>query len=125
MRVCNHVVTVLVSQAWRGRRKPPRQPAAGRRSQAAGKEGKIGEARMKPNASISLLAISGSLRAVSGNTALLEAACLLAPSLPGNISVSLYAGLGELPHFNPDLDGEGSVPPPAVAELRRLIQDAD
>jgi NAD(P)H-dependent FMN reductase len=33
--------------------------------------------------------------------------------------------MGELPHFSPDLDSEGSVAPPAVAELRRLLASAD
>ena len=67
-----------------------------------------------------ILAISGSLRAASSNTALVEAAALLA--LP-NAAVTLYTGLGELPHFNPDLDGD--TPPPAVADLRAQIQSAD
>lgn len=69
-----------------------------------------------------ILAISGSLRAASGNTALLRAAALLAP--PGML-ISLYDGLGDLPHFNPDLDAEAVEPPHAVAELRNQIQIAD
>jgi NAD(P)H-dependent FMN reductase len=67
-----------------------------------------------------LLAISGSLRAVSLNTALLDAAARLAPR---NLTVARYRGLDELPHFNPDLDGD--VPPPAVAWLRAQIKAAD
>jgi chromate reductase, NAD(P)H dehydrogenase (quinone) len=67
-----------------------------------------------------LLAMSGSLRAASLNTALLDAAAQLAP--PG-ITVAQYHGLDELPHFNPDLDRD--VPPPAVAWLRAQIQSAD
>lgn len=51
---------------------------------------------------IRLLAISGSLRAVSSNTMLLRAAAALAPE---EVEVHLYAGLGDLPHFNPDLEG--------------------
>ena len=66
--------------------------------------------------------ISGSLRAGSSNTALLRAAAQVAP--PG-MELVLYEGIGELPHFNPDLDGEGAVPPPAVAELRALLAAAD
>jgi len=62
-----------------------------------------------------ILAISGSLRAVSSNTALLHAAALLAP--PG-VEVSIYAGLGDLPHFNPDL--EGSEPPAVIDFLARV-----
>ena len=49
-----------------------------------------------------LLAISGSLRAVSSNTALLRAAAMLAPA---RVEISLCDTLGDLPHFNPDLEG--------------------
>jgi len=69
---------------------------------------------------ITLLAISGSLRAVSTNTALLGAAMLLAP--PG-MRIELFDGLGTLPHFNPDLDTE-PLPAP-VAAWRRRIAEAD
>lgn len=69
---------------------------------------------------IRLLAISGSLRAVSTNTALLRAAMLLAP--PG-MTIELFDGLAGLPHFNPDLDIE-PLPPP-VAAWRRRIAEAD
>lgn len=37
---------------------------------------------------------------------------------------SLYAGLAELPHFNPDLDDEVQ-PPPPVKELRSQLAQAD
>lgn len=37
----------------------------------------------------------------------------------------LYDELGELPHFNPDLDAEGQAPPPAVARLRSHISASD
>ncbi len=67
-----------------------------------------------------ILAISGSLRAVSTNTALLQAAALLAP--PG-VTVQMYDGLAGLPHFNPDLDAE-PLPPP-VAAWRRRVAEAD
>ncbi len=69
---------------------------------------------------VKLLAISGSLRAVSANRALLAAAQLLAP---GEIAVAFYDGLGTLPHFNPDLDVEPL--PAAVADLRARIKAAD
>ncbi len=69
---------------------------------------------------IRLLAISGSLRAVSSNTSLLKAAQLLAPE---TMRIELYDGLASLPHFNPDLDIE-PLPPP-VAELRAKIGVAD
>ena len=69
---------------------------------------------------VRILAISGSLRAKSINTAVLTALQTLAPA---NVSVTLYAGLGTLPHFNPDLDVE---PPPApVAALRQAVVSAD
>ena len=67
-----------------------------------------------------VLAISGSLRASSSNTALLQAAAVLAP--PG-VEVTLYDGLGDLPQFNPDLDGE--MVSPAVKDLRSRLLTAD
>lgn len=67
-----------------------------------------------------ILAISGSLRAASSNSILLRAAVALAP--PG-VHVSLYQGLGDLPHFNPDLDTDA--PPPAVADFRAALRAAD
>lgn len=66
-----------------------------------------------------VLAISGSLRAASINTALLRAAARLAPR---GIEVTLLSGVGELPLFNPDL--ESMVPSPVV-ELRRQVAAAD
>ena len=72
------------------------------------------------NAGLHLLAISGSLRAASANTTVLRAAVRLAPE---HVVISLYAGLGDLPHFNPDLDGE--IPPPAVRDFRALLAAAD
>ena len=69
-----------------------------------------------------IIAISGSLRAQSSNAALLRAAARVAPD---GVQVRIYEGLGELPHFNPDLDAEGSEPPAAVRELRELLIGAD
>ena len=66
-----------------------------------------------------ILAISGSLRADSLNSALLRAVGRLAPA---DISVMLYRGLGDLPLFNPDIEASD---PPAVAELRTQIMSAD
>ena len=71
---------------------------------------------------MNLLAISGSLRAESSNARLLRAAAAVAPA---GVRLTLYEGLAALPHFNPDLDGEGAVPPPAVAEWRRRLAAAD
>ena len=66
-----------------------------------------------------LLAISGSLRKASGNTALLRATRDCAPP---RVTVTLYEGLGQLPIFNPDLDAQ---PPAAVQALRERIARSD
>jgi len=67
-----------------------------------------------------ILAISGSLRAVSSNTAVLRAAVRLAPC---GVEIVLFEGLASLPFFNPDLDGD--TVPDAVAAFRRLVGEAD
>jgi chromate reductase len=67
-----------------------------------------------------VLAISGSLRAASHNTALLRAAVELAPD---GVQVELYDGLGLLPAFNEDL--EAGEPPAEVARLREAIAGAE
>ena len=68
---------------------------------------------------MNFLAISGSLRAASLNSALLRATARLAP--PG-IAVQLFQGLGELPLFNPDIE---DTDPLSVAILRSQIIAAD
>ncbi len=68
---------------------------------------------------IHILAISGSLRQISSNTALLQAAIAL---LPEGVEMRLYGGLGDLPHFNPDLE---PMEPPSVTELRSLVKWSD
>lgn len=66
-----------------------------------------------------ILAIPGSLRARSANASLLAAAAMVAPARARLVT---YAGLGDLPHFNPDLDRP---PLPArVAELRAAVAAA-
>lgn len=67
-----------------------------------------------------LLAISGSIRATSTIGTLLRAIVRIAPE---DITWTIYYGLGDLPHFVPDLDGDE--PPAAVADLRRHLRDAD
>ena len=67
-----------------------------------------------------ILAISGSLRAASHNTALLRAAAELAPA---GVEVELYDGLESLPPYNEDRDTD--LPPAAVARLRSAIASAD
>ena len=71
---------------------------------------------------IHILAISGSIRAASSNTAALQALVALAP--PG-VTITLYDKLASLPYFNPDLDREGDTPPASVADLRARIGQAD
>lgn len=66
-----------------------------------------------------ILAISGSLRAASINSALLRAAARLAPP---DISIELYRELGDLPLFNPDIEATDPAP---VARLRSNIIAAD
>jgi len=63
-----------------------------------------------------ILAISGSLRAQSSNTAVLQAAARLAPP---EMHIVLYDVLSRLPHFNPDLDNDD--PPAAVRALRSEV----
>jgi NAD(P)H-dependent FMN reductase len=69
-----------------------------------------------------VLLISGSLRAGSTNTAAIRTAQQVAP---GGMTTAVYAGMAELPHFNPDDDGEGAAVHPAVADLRRQVAQAD
>jgi chromate reductase len=70
---------------------------------------------------LSILAISGSLREKSLNTALLRAAQKHAPD---GVSVTLYPGLAEVPSYNGDLDNDQDLPA-AVADLRSAITAAD
>lgn len=69
---------------------------------------------------IKILAISGSLRAASSNTAVLRAARALAPR---GVTITLYDGLVTLPLFNPDLDS--ATPPAPVTEFRKQLKVAD
>jgi len=66
-----------------------------------------------------ILAISGSLRAASLNSALLRAVARLAPP---DISVQLFADLGYLPLFNPDIEMTDQ---PVVARFREQLLAAD
>lgn len=67
-----------------------------------------------------ILCLSGSLRAVSANTALLRAARELAPR---GLELTLFGRMGELPLFNPDIDAEPL--PPAVLALREAVGTSD
>ncbi|MGZ5199294.1 MAG: NADPH-dependent FMN reductase [Telluria sp.] len=68
---------------------------------------------------LSILAVSGSLRAASYNTAALR---VLAQAAPADVHVQVFDGIGALPLFNPDLD---NAPLPAVAAWRQAIDAAD
>lgn len=63
-----------------------------------------------------ILTLSGSLRAGSSNTAVLDAVTLLAPA---SIRITRYDGIGGLPHFNPDWDDDRL--PPVVAAFRAAV----
>lgn len=71
---------------------------------------------------IRVLGVSGSLRARSSNTEALLAVALLAPD---GVEVRVCSALGALPAFNPDLDGEGMVPPSQVVDFRSQVARAD
>ncbi|HEY5058964.1 MAG TPA: NAD(P)H-dependent oxidoreductase [Gaiellaceae bacterium] len=62
-----------------------------------------------------ILAVSGSLRAGSHNTQLLRAAAAAAPA---GVEVELWEGIGDLPHYDQDLDA-GELP----ESVRRLRAD--
>jgi chromate reductase len=66
-----------------------------------------------------ILAISGSLRPTSTISTFLRATIALAPP---TMQFTLYEGLGDLPHFTPDLT---DAPIPAVAALRHQVGAAD
>jgi chromate reductase, NAD(P)H dehydrogenase (quinone) len=72
--------------------------------------------------SVRVLLISGSLRNGSTNTAVLRTASEVAME---GVETALYAGMAELPHFNPDDDREGEPVHAPVAELRAEIAEAD
>lgn len=67
-----------------------------------------------------ILAISGSLRAGSGNTALLRAAQECAPA---EIRIDMFSRLEAIPAFNPDR--EADTPPQSVAVLRAALRACD
>jgi len=69
---------------------------------------------------IRVVAISGSLRAGSSNSALVAAAARLAP---GDTDVSIYRGLETIPPFNPDLDTDEASA--AVSAFRAALEASD
>ncbi len=69
---------------------------------------------------MNILGISGSLRATSSNTAILQA---IASLIPKEIDFAIYDGLNDLPHYSPDIDDEKS--PVSVVRFRELLKAAD
>ena len=69
---------------------------------------------------VRVLAISGSLRKASSNSALVSAAVRVAPT---GIEVSVYGDLAEIPPFNPDLDTDAA--PVEVVRFRAALQACD
>ena len=75
-----------------------------------------------PSRPVRVIGIAGSLRAGSFNRALLRAAIELAPE---GMVVSTFDQLGDLPHYNADLDGDPEKAPASVHALREAIRAAD
>ena len=69
-----------------------------------------------------VLAISGSLRKGSSNTAALEALARLAPE---DVRVLVYQDLVRLPPYNPDDDVEDTPKPEMVEALRAMVAACD
>jgi chromate reductase, NAD(P)H dehydrogenase (quinone) len=67
-----------------------------------------------------ILAISGSLRRASTNTALLQA---VAARADANLRVTVWSGLADIPPFNPD--HEGPLTPDPVLAFAQSITNAD
>jgi chromate reductase len=78
------------------------------------------EAYKDENRPVTMVLISGSLRARSVNGAVVETAAKL---LPAGARAVVYRRLADLTHFNPDEDRD-PLPEP-VAEMRELIRAAD
>ena len=69
---------------------------------------------------VKILAISGSLREKSTNSALVKAMASLAPE---GVDFAIYEGLADLPHFSPELDGDNA--PETVRNWRAQLGVAD
>lgn len=68
-----------------------------------------------------IFAISGSTRLNSSNEAILKTVAELSIE---TFDVHIFQGISELPHFNPDLDNEDSLPLP-IKDFREQIESAD
>jgi len=69
---------------------------------------------------VHVLTLCGSLRAASSNRSLL---CATERIAPANVVFEHFEGIGDLPHFNPDI--ETGPLPAAVATLRARVENAD
>ena len=69
---------------------------------------------------IKILAISGSLRSSSANTNILRVLVGLAPE---NTTIEIYEGIGNLPHFNPEIDDNRELL--SVQDWRSQLKQAD
>lgn len=70
--------------------------------------------------SVRIVAMSGSLRRASANSALVEAVARLAPD---TVDVSIYRELAEIPPFNPDVNESDA--PAAVIRFRAALTACD
>jgi NAD(P)H-dependent FMN reductase len=69
---------------------------------------------------ITVLALVGSLRAASVNRQIAE---LAAEKAPEGVSVRTFDGLGDIPFYSEDIDGENA--PAPADQLRTAVADAD
>ena len=67
-----------------------------------------------------ILGVCGSLQRQSANLRLLTVAAAAAPP---DVEVVVFESLGELPHFNPDIDATGA--PESVMRWRRALAESD
>src|SRR6266702_3558808 len=65
-----------------------------------------------------ILALCGSTRKNSSNLYLIKAIAVLSKE---KFEFTIFEGLENIPHFNPDLDNEN--PPQAVTDFRKLLKD--
>ena len=77
--------------------------------------------RLPSSSAVRVLAVSGSLQARSSNRALLATAHRVAPE---GVEVVDAVSVGDIAHFNPDLDREGDTPA-AVTDFRAQVAAAD
>lgn len=68
---------------------------------------------------LKLMAVSGSLRKTSYNSAALKSIKALAPM---GVHINIYDGLGQLPLFNPDIEGDVI---PELETMRELLANSD